>query len=97
MVGLSANRKLCQTPKHENVPVKVVAWWQRVDSNHGPTDYEATIVALKLYMQSLARQNAAERGRSRNRGATRNRTTPHVESKSFSRAAGEFTSCTLPS
>jgi len=37
-----------------------VSWWRRVDSNHGPTDYESTIVALKLYMQGLARQNAAE-------------------------------------
>ena len=33
---------------------------RRGNSNHGPTDYESTIVALKLYMQSLARQNAAE-------------------------------------
>jgi hypothetical protein len=31
-----------------------------LDSNHGPTDYESTIVALKLYMQRLARQNAAK-------------------------------------
>jgi len=53
-----------------------VFWWRRVDSNHGPTDYEATIVALKLYMQSLARQNAAEGGRARNLGATRNRLNP---------------------
>jgi len=76
LVGLSANRKLCQTPKHENTPVKVFDWWRRVDSNHGPTDNEATIVALKLYMQSLARQNAVEKGRARNLDATRSRTKP---------------------